>query len=206
MEKTVKYFNKNNMIYVSLNINVDTSGKKIVNPITKWRNLKTNDKCKEKYDKKVLGIGLMTGEINNITVLDCDTEVSFETLNEYLPKGCVIVETKKGYHVYFSYNKNFKNNSQKFKIKDIDCRNNGGFIICPPSQYSDKSYKYTFKSFDGNLKTNISKMKKLPEIPDEIIKLLIKDEPKGDIKTNKYIHNVMNKTTKTKIKLCKKTF
>lgn len=49
-----------------------------------------------------INIGIPTGKVNEITVIDFD---SLDQWNKYkhLMKGCHIVKTKKGYHCYFKY-------------------------------------------------------------------------------------------------------
>jgi hypothetical protein len=55
------------------------------------------------------GRGILTGKLNNITIFDFDNEDSFNTfwsdnkhLNMYDYK---MVKTRRGYHIYFEYNK-----------------------------------------------------------------------------------------------------
>ena len=198
-----KHYDKNNIITTSLHIKIK-DGKKQVIPVCKWKNVKTMYQCKEARNNNALALAIITGKVNNITVLDCDTEESYKELSEYIPEGCVIVKTLRGYHIYFSYDEKLKNNANGFNIKDIDCRNDGGIIIAPPSQYSDKSFEYSFLSFGGDPEANINRMAKLPEIPSELMELLIKKKSKTDIKPIKYIHNEMNTTTDDRLKYVKK--
>ena len=198
LSKIRNSYNKFNIKYVSVNILIEDDNKKIL-PVASWKNLKTISLCNDAFNKKSSGLAIITGKISNITVLDFDSSSSFEEVKDLIPDNSPIVNTKKGKHVYFSYCDKLKNNSNKFNIKDIDCRNDGGIIIGPLSQYKDKSFQYTFDKFDGDVSKNFELFNKLPEIPKNLLDLLIKDKIKKDIKPMKYNINVMNKTTSDRL-------
>jgi hypothetical protein len=51
-------------------------------------------------------------------------------------KQCYTVKTNKGYHIYFKYNCNIKTGENCFiNYTNVDIRNNGSFIIAPPTEY-----------------------------------------------------------------------
>lgn len=93
--------------------------------------------------------GILTGKKNNLTVIDFDDIMIWDSfmkdceqlginLNDYYA-----VQTKKGFHCYFEYDPDFKTTTNlvcKYGLKDskIDCRNDGGFITAPPTQYRDE--------------------------------------------------------------------
>ena len=75
-------------------------------------------------------VGIATGKISGITCIDVDTK------DNVLPKDfpeTYTVETKKGFHYYFKYNKDIKQTQNG--VKNIDIRNDGGFLFAPPTKY-----------------------------------------------------------------------
>jgi hypothetical protein len=79
-------------------------------------------------------IGIVTGKISGITVADADSEDAYNLLNEYLPEtfSTPTAKTPKGRHVYFKYHPDFSNAVRL--VSEIDVRNNGGYVVAPPSK------------------------------------------------------------------------
>lgn len=76
-------------------------------------------------------IGIPTGKINGIFVLDIDGDCP-----ENFPKlpATVTVKTNKGLHYYFKYPKEQEIKSRtKLQGLDIDVRGEGGYAVAPPS-------------------------------------------------------------------------
>lgn len=110
---------------------------------------------------KVNAIGLVTGEISSITVLDWDGK-------EDCPyKSSVMVKTiSGGKHVYFKYEKGIKN-TVKVGGKDLDVRGEHGFVVVPPSECNGN--KYTWE-FEGDLSSQLKLLPKFPTLKhDEIM-------------------------------------
>lgn len=87
------------------------------------------------------GIGLPTGSINNIVVLDIDPRnggnFSFERLvdeNENLPHTVHCETGGGGFHLYFNYDKRIKRNSL-IDYPGIDVQSDGKYVILPPSTH-----------------------------------------------------------------------
>lgn len=100
------------------------------------------------WQTTAFNIGLATGEINNLIVVDVDDEKTWEdyltTQPEDLPPGPK-VETGNGHHLYFAYPKGRKmRNKTKVKNLGFDVRANGGYVVAPPSiHHTGKVYKFT---------------------------------------------------------------
>lgn len=82
-------------------------------------------------------IGIMTGKINNLFVLDLDPEHDPEEISEYIPDSLITPTAstpRDGRHLYFTApeDKNITIGSGLFKGVDFRC--NGGYIIAPPSR------------------------------------------------------------------------
>jgi hypothetical protein len=113
-------------------------------------------------------IGIATGAVNNLTVIDVDSEEDkhfYPILLDYAKRlNCPMVSTSKGFHVYFADCIHLRS---KTGIRPgIDVRAAGGYVIAPPSHHfpTRKSYKL----IQGD-------MNQLPDFPDELLKLLMPD-------------------------------
>jgi hypothetical protein len=77
-------------------------------------------------------IGIVTGKISNICVVDVDSNAAGHEIKKLLPDISPTVKTPGGgWHFYFE-NSNGMGNAIGI-IKDVDFRGQGGYIIAPPS-------------------------------------------------------------------------
>jgi archaellum biogenesis ATPase FlaH len=88
-------------------------------------------------DNPKAGIAIITGQISNLTVVD----VERGGLSDYLPKTMIVRTGGSGLHFYYQYTNKFKN---AVRIRDLtDIRNDGGYVIAPPSRHASKRrYKF----------------------------------------------------------------
>jgi len=79
-------------------------------------------------------IGIVTGEVSGIDVVDCDSKVGKDTLNDFLSDTFLtpVSKTPKGWHYYFKTKPGLSNGVRI--IKDCDLRTTGGYVIAPPSK------------------------------------------------------------------------
>lgn len=122
-------------------------------PLVKWSHLQnklasehTINKWSDKYPNA--NIGIVTGEISNLTIIDCDNlNLSINELFNEFGKTPLIAQTPRGgYHLYYTYNG--EKNSQDIDRK-IDIRGQGGFVVVPPSYNHTHDKKYEF--IEGDL-------------------------------------------------------
>lgn len=101
-------------------------------------------------DAPPANIGVVTGEISGITVLDIDigegkfgAESWAEAIKDHGEPDTLIAETGSGgMHVIFAYNSALKTASNVLG-KGVDCRNDGGYIVAAPSRHrSGGSYSW----------------------------------------------------------------
>ena len=80
-----------------------------------------------KEDEKVKCI--FTGKVNDLTVIDCDTEKSYLDLIEMYPEltSTLTIKTPKGYHLYAKYNEYFQTTTNA--NMNIDIRNDGAIVF-----------------------------------------------------------------------------
>lgn len=101
-------------------------------------------------DAPPANIGVVTGEISDITVLDIDVgegkfgaESWAEAIKDHGEPDTLMAETGSGgMHVIFAYNSALKTASNVLG-KGVDCRNDGGYIVAAPSLHrSGGQYKW----------------------------------------------------------------
>jgi Bifunctional DNA primase/polymerase, N-terminal/Primase C terminal 2 (PriCT-2) len=93
-------------------------------------------------------IGLRTGKISRLTVIDVDPEKGgFKTAAEFLKQGkrlplCPISQTRSGgNHSLLQYDPRLVTGSNRLG-KGIDFRNDGAYIVAPPSVVDGKKYRW----------------------------------------------------------------
>jgi len=132
------------------------TGKKKVKPPHKWNEL-TLDTCFLTPPYKAIGV--LTGLKNNITVIDCDSQESYEKITEQYPEllDTTTVKTPRGYHIYCAYNSWARTTTNKHT--NIDVRNDGGFVYgCGSVNVLNQKYEC------------IKQTKQLISITDELVK------------------------------------
>lgn len=108
----------------------------------------------QEWNKKFpdCNIGIPTGTINNIFVVDIDGEIGAKSLialeNIYGKLDAPTVITGKGKHLYFKMPENTNIKSSVSKIANhIDIRANGGYVVAPPSIHENGNC-YKWLNFD----------------------------------------------------------
>ncbi|RPJ03937.1 MAG: hypothetical protein EHM36_11520, partial [Deltaproteobacteria bacterium] len=80
-------------------------------------------------------IGIVTGKISGLAVVDCDSHEAMEVFERYLPEPAmipVVVTPRLGRHYYFRYQDGIYNAAGLHNTK-IDIRGEGGYVVAPPS-------------------------------------------------------------------------
>lgn len=106
-------------------------------PLGSWKEFQdrraTPDEIKEWFDGTDSNIGIVTGKISGITVIDCDTIEAVSKAAELGLPTCPTVKTGKGYHFYYAYADGVRNFQKRDDLPGIDLRGDGGFVVAPPS-------------------------------------------------------------------------
>lgn len=137
-------------------------------PTIKWKEYQTRlpeiDELKEWFDGKTpkdVSVGLVTGKISDVIVLDSDDGQEF-------PFGLhsdMKVKTGRGYHLYFKYVEGIRN-TVKIKGKEVDIRGEGGYVIIPPSIHKNGSkYIWVNKGEPSELPEEIVALQVDPKQP-----------------------------------------
>ena len=97
------------------------------------------------YDKFTdVNIGIVTGEISKLAVIDVDDLNLLLELEELLPeiKETTRVRTRRGYHYYFSLNGEYVESTNSLFGKKLELKSNGTYVVAPPSKIKDHQYVY----------------------------------------------------------------
>lgn len=160
-------------------------------PLVQWKPYQSKPASIEQIKKwwktyPYASIGLVTGKISNLIVLDVDGEEGAKYIkdNGIPPTPCV--KTSRGSHYYFKYPgftvQNFA------KKKGLDLRGDGGYVVLPPSKHpSGINYEWTIppeqeepaKSPGWVLKLITEKEKSKP-LPETEINRLLKGVKVGE--------------------------
>ena len=145
-------------------------------PLIEWTKWKTEQATKEQIQewwKKFpdANIGIITGKISNLAVIDVDTDEALMELNKYLPDNfeCPMVQTPGGgRHFYCRWEKGLGTYQHLFG--DIELKGEGGKITAPPSiGENGKPYEW-IKDYElGKLI--------IPSLPKEFINAIKKYKP-----------------------------
>jgi hypothetical protein len=103
-------------------------------PIGSWTKYQTErmtpDEAFDYFTKNPdANMGMVTGEISGISVIDIDGKEGFDALNDAkirLP-DTTIVKTPRGWHYYYKYNPELKQGANR--LEKVDIRNDGGYQL-----------------------------------------------------------------------------
>ena len=93
------------------------------------------------YDVQV---GIVTGEISKLAVIDVDDLNLLPELEELLPeiKETTRVRTRRGYHYYFSLNGEHVKSTNNLFGRRLELKSNGTYVVAPPSRINGFQYVY----------------------------------------------------------------
>lgn len=128
-------------LYIGLGFSLIPVGKD-KKPLLNWKEFTTRRatlrEVKEWLDEDATaGLGIVTGKISGITVVDVEAGGQYE----YLPETKMVRTGGGGLHFYYKYNEKFKNAVRIRELTDI--RNDGGYVVAPPSRHMS-GRKYTW--------------------------------------------------------------
>jgi hypothetical protein len=92
-------------------------------------------------------IGMATGRLSGLMVVDCDSEEAVKRFTESYPEGRRTLQAQTGReggkHFYFCFEERITNDAGKLLGPGIDIRGQGGFVIVPPSIHANgKAYQW----------------------------------------------------------------
>lgn len=117
--------------------------KKPAVPWTEYqRRMPTEDEIKEWFVNTNYNIGIVTGAVSGIAVVDLDSEEAIAFAKKHFPLT-PLVKTAKGYHAYYRYREGVRNFQKRDDLPGIDLRGDGGYVVAPPSVHpTGKKYQW----------------------------------------------------------------
>jgi len=124
--------------------------RKTKTPFIPWKEFQdrkaTEKEIREWWEKwPSANVGIVTGKISRVVVIDIDEPQGFDAIQEYIPDTLIIPTCKTprgGQHLYFRAPEEVLGNKSRL-IQGCDFRGDGGYIIAPPSTNSKgKSYAW----------------------------------------------------------------
>lgn len=117
-------------------------------------------------------IGIPTGDINGLLVVDVDGEEGFKSLAQLEQQHSKLIAptviTGKGKHLYFKMPVNTNIKSSVSKIADhIDIRANGAYVVAPPSLHENGN-RYIWEHFDFS--------QDFPQAPEWLLDTILNEE------------------------------
>jgi hypothetical protein len=81
------------------------------------------------------GLGIVTGMLSGLFVVDCDTSEGYLSTMDLIPNDIIIptVKTPRGWHLYFEYPAGSGLKTGQGISPGVDFRGEGGFVVSPPS-------------------------------------------------------------------------
>jgi len=149
-------------------------------PLIKWEDFQKRKATREEINKwwskwPDANIGIVTGMISNLCVIDIDTEEGKQAIQEFIPESLIMpvcTTPSGGQHLYFTCTDDKLSNNARV-VPGCDLRANGGYIIAPPSDNGDGK-SYTF--LEGLSPFEIA----IPALPEKYLSFL------ASINTNTY--------------------
>lgn len=137
-------------------IPVNTKNKK---PLLKWQiyeeRLPTEEEVALWWAKGNNGLGIVTGKVSNITVIDIDVKDRDVHMSPAdFPPTYTVRTRSGGWHLYYNYYPNIKNSADGWKgLPGVDIRNNGGYVIAPPTEGYEVIHNVPLVDFPHHLFT-----------------------------------------------------
>lgn len=93
-------------------------------------------------------IGIVTGGISGIAVLDFDSKEAIQYSKDLKFPETPSVKTNKGFHYYYEYKEGVRNFQKRDDLPGIDLRGDGGYVVAPPSIHPS-GYQYEWVEGKG---------------------------------------------------------
>jgi hypothetical protein len=119
-------------------------------PLIKWEEFQKRKASRKEIiqwfmDFKEVNIGIVTGEISNLVVVDLDDIQYQKALEHYLPpllEMPISSTPRGGRHFYFNYPSYEVRNATNI-LNKVDIRGEGGYVVAPPSSNGNgKNYEW----------------------------------------------------------------
>ena len=99
----------------------------------------SSEELRKWFEKTKNGVGVVTGKISNLVVVDTEKGCDFSKL-PYLPKTLVVATGGGGYHFYYKDTTGIPNSSHQDLKYDI--KGEGGQVVAPPTIHPKPGIRY----------------------------------------------------------------
>ncbi len=120
-------------------------------PKIPWREFQekrvTEQRCRLWFRDEDTNIGIITGKISNLVVVDEDEQEATNPLN--LPQTLTVSTSQGRRHFYYKYPEGIEEikTGPLKNFPKVDIKGDGGFVVCPPSRHiSGTQYKFVNES------------------------------------------------------------
>ena len=117
------------------------------------------------------GIGLVTGRISNLVVLDVESfcPLSQEELLRKYPTQLVSRTGSGGYHLFFTYPPGMSKVTNRVRLLPwADLRADGGFIVLPPTRHPNGNrYEWVSKGVPGVFPVSLLELQSQPKVQND---------------------------------------
>jgi hypothetical protein len=97
---------------------------------------------------KLLQPNGLTGDVSQITVIDFDSKEAYDEVFAKIGAAptTLRVKTPRGIHLYLSHTPQLRQTAGMAGINGLDIRQEGGYVVAPPSRVKDKTYTWVNES------------------------------------------------------------
>lgn len=129
-------------------------------PAIKWREY--IDKPLRSWEFSGCNMGLITGQINNIVVVDCDSRHSSLMWRATMPKTPLMTTSSRGVHFYYRHPGQYVKSAAHLDTFGFpyDIKGDRSYVLSPPSVRN--GHRYRFVKHDGNPEGKWITPEKLP--------------------------------------------
>jgi len=148
MNKTLKTA----LLYLSKKVSVIPLNPKSKLPACAWKDyavrLPTEAEVMKWWtDNPEYNLGVVTGLVSNLTVVDFDVKNGLSSKINDLPQTLKVKTPSGGFHLYYKYEPSLRTGVDIFgDMSGVDIRNDGGYVVAPPSVIEAGPYKVAFSS------------------------------------------------------------
>lgn len=105
----------------------------------------TDDQVLQWFSNNTANIGIITGKISTISVIDIDNKGGQQQCDDMFskfPTTLTIKTPSGGYHLYYQYHEGLSISANAYpQFPNVDIRSDGGYVVAPPSTTDKGEYK-----------------------------------------------------------------
>lgn len=122
--------------------------------LVSWKELQnrrvSHDEVRNWFKDADINVGIITGAISRLIVIDCDTPTEVSYWRDHFPATPLVVRTGRGgAHFYYQTHPSLAiGNRVRIFGRAIDIRGDGGYVVAPPSRHPNGTF-YAWEPMRG---------------------------------------------------------